>query len=325
MILVISSKKVYAVKRLLQEARVKKQELRVMDMAELVACKFMPKFKFNVLYIRDPYAKGSAKYLPQIISFAKKALKLGVRVVDANIVKGKIGEGKWKDYQILKKVKISIPHTVIASASEAISLIKGLPRSSGALGTRNDTNYPLSTTHYSLVLKWIYGMGGKNTFLIRSENKFKKVLSLHPISEWMVQEYIPADFEYKVICVGFKALPVVLKIKFNKKTGRPEFEKYNVFFLPLDGGGEVGVTKDNQTKISHPPLTPPVEGGELKQVITLAEKASRILGRELSKVDILEKDGKFYVLEVNRFPGLEGFEKLTKYNVVKEFVSYLQK
>ena len=42
-----------------------------------------------------------------------------------------------------------------------------------------------------------------------------------------------------------------------------------------------------------------------------------------SHADILEKDGKFFILEVNRFPGLESFEKLTKYNVGKEFLKYL--
>ena len=58
----------------------------------------------------------------------------------------------------------------------------------------------------------------------------------------------------------------------------------------------------------------------------IAEKASKVLGRELSKIDILEDYmGKLYILEVNRFPGLKSFEELTGFNVAGEFVKYLEK
>jgi glutathione synthase/RimK-type ligase-like ATP-grasp enzyme len=40
-------------------------------------------------------------------------------------------------------------------------------------------------------------------------------------------------------------------------------------------------------------------------------------------VDILEKAGKFYVLEVNRFPGLKSFEQQTKSNIYAKFIEYL--
>ena len=44
----------------------------------------------------------------------------------------------------------------------------------------------------------------------------------------MAQEYIRADNEYKIITVGYKVLPVILKFKFNKKLGRAEFSKHDV-------------------------------------------------------------------------------------------------
>jgi glutathione synthase/RimK-type ligase-like ATP-grasp enzyme len=313
MILVISSKKTYAAKRLIQEARVKKpdfakattgrQELRVMSVADLVKCKFQPKFVFHVLYIRDPYSKGSPKYLPKIVNFAKAMAKQGVRVVDGNIANGKIGQGKWKDYQRLRKVRVRIPET---------------------------WNYELGIMNYEFksspfILKWIYGMGGKNTFLIRSENYLKKIFLLHSKSEWMVQEYIEADFEYKVVCIGYKALPIMLKIKFNKKIGRPDFEKYEVLCHPGPRSGihELSIKHKRGHRSSIPRLASGFRD-DTSGVIALAEKASRALGRELSKVDILEKDGKFFVLEVNRFPGLDGFEKLTSQNVYWFFLKYLQ-
>lgn len=320
MILVISSKNSCAAKRLIQESRVKNQELRVMDMAELVACNFKPKFNFDVLYIRDPYLKASAKYLPKIIKFAQRVSRLGVRVVDANITKGKIGEGKWKDYQVLKKTGARIPET--KNFKYQISNIK------------SSTNTPIT---HPFILKWIYGMGGKNTFLIHSARQFKKILLLHPISEWMVQEYIPADFEYKVICVGYKALPVILKIKFNKKTGRPDFGHFDIIRIPTTSSFAKASADKPYPFGSHPSLKKegitaplffspsdkeeyPAKQGE---VVKLAESASKLLGRELSKVDILQKGNQFYILEVNRFPGLEGFEKLTKQNICKDFLRYL--
>lgn len=64
----------------------------------------------------------------------------------------------------------------------------------------------------------------------------------------------------------------------------------------------------------------------IQKVVALAERAARVLGRELAKVDILEDQrGNLFVLEVNRWPGFQNFEKLSGYNVAWEFVSYLQK
>jgi glutathione synthase/RimK-type ligase-like ATP-grasp enzyme len=64
---------------------------------------------------------------------------------------------------------------------------------------------------------------------------------------------------------------------------------------------------------------------EYKNVVDLAETGSRVLGRELAKTDILEDyEGKFYILEVNRSPGLrDGFEEGLGVNVVRGFLEYL--
>jgi len=36
------------------------------------------------------------------------------------------------------------------------------------------------------------------------------------------------------------------------------FRNFKLLFLPLDGGGWVGVME----KVNHPPLAPPIKGGE---------------------------------------------------------------
>jgi glutathione synthase/RimK-type ligase-like ATP-grasp enzyme len=319
MIYVVSSKNLYAVERLLEEAKIMSRgvgstfgsnyELRIMDLKSLISCRFrIPMLKGDVLYIRNPYLNGSPKYLPQIIKLAKKFKAKGGRVVDANITAGEIGKGKWEDYKQLKKAGLPIPRTTKIVDSEQWSVIS----------KQKATDYPLRTTHYPLILKWVYGMKAKGTFLIKNQKQLKKILSdfakassdahyqnhKNWAQEWLVQEYIPAKYEYKVICVGYKALPVVLRFKFNTQLGRVDFDSN--FFLSLEGEGRV---RGNS---------------KIKKLIEVAERASKLLGRELSKVDLLEdQKGKFYVLEVNRFPGLKSFEQLTQYNVIKEFLNYL--
>ncbi len=148
-----------------------------------------------------------------------------------------------------------------------------------------------------IILKWIYGMRAKNVFLVKNEHKLEMIYNCYPKGELMLQEYIKADYEYKVITVGYRSLPVVVKFEIQNS-------KFQINFKT---GKALNVKDVNPC------------------IVELAEKASKILGRELAKVDILEKDGQFYVLEVNRCPGLKSFEKISNFNVAAEFVKYLQK
>jgi glutathione synthase/RimK-type ligase-like ATP-grasp enzyme len=309
MILVISSKNVYAVKRLLQEAKSQKPEVSIMDVQDLVACNFKIDIKkFDVLYVRDPYLKGSPLYLPQIIRLAKKFKAAGKKVVDFTIANGELGRGKWADYQKLQKTGLPIPKT---------DLLFG---------------YSLSATHYPLILKWTYGFKARNVFLVKNQDQLKKILPMHPKKEWLVQEYLRADYEYKVITVGYKALPMVLRFKIKDSGFRVDFTSHGVILNPNAsafrlrsrhpehgrmGEGEESLYKDGEILRS-------AQDDAVGQVVKLAESASKLLGRELAKVDILETKGKFYILEVNRFPGLKSFEKLTSYNVFKDFFKYLK-
>ena len=272
MILIISPKNTYAAQRILIEAKSRNIQVKVVSVGELAKLGFKVNVgEFESLHIRNPYHKGSPKYLPHIISLAKQFKRAGKKVVDENIADGRLGEGKWKDYLGLKKAKISIPKT--SQYTPKPYLLKPRP----------------------YILKWIYGMKGNATFLIKQESDLKKIPKIMPEQELMRQEFIEADYEYKVVCVGYKALPVVLKFKMNKLY-RPDFKNYKV-----------------------------IKSSVAKGAVAIAENASKILGRELSKVDILEKDGKFYVLEVNRFPGLKSFEELTGVNVFQQFLRYLSR
>ena len=294
MILVISSKSAYAAKRLLEEARLRNLEpvsrgvrigsniksrrasrsgLIIMDMRRLVACNFkLDVNRYATLYIRNPYLNGSPKYLPQIIKLASRFRQADKKVVDANIADGNIGRGKWADSKALLKAGLPIPNICIVHGRE------------------------LYKDKFPFILKWIYGFKARNVFLVRNERQLRELLPLHPKKEWLAQEFIKADYEYKIITVGYKALPVVLRFGINPDGFRVDFEKFKT-----------------------------VKSSSIPDIIRAAEKASSALGRELAKVDILQKGNRLYILEVNRFPGLDSFEQLAKYNVVKHFLKYLQK
>jgi glutathione synthase/RimK-type ligase-like ATP-grasp enzyme len=236
--------------------------------------------KYDVLYVRSPYLKGSPKYFPQIVKLAKEFKKAGKKVVDANIAKGKLGQGKWVDYQALKKAGLSIPKTSVLSK-------KTIPKA------------------WPFILKWIYGFKGRNVFLIQNQKQFDQAFEKYPKGELLVQEFIKAEYEYKVMTVGYKALPIILRFKIDKSGFRVDFK--SACSVPIYGP-------------SGKPINRHATG-----IAKLAERASKTLGRELAKVDILEAKGKLCILEVNRFPGLDSFEELTKYNVTREFLKYLQK
>lgn len=288
MILLISSKNSYATKRLLEECRKQKIEIKNFDVQDLVDVGFKADAsKYSCLYIRNPYLNGSPKYLPKIIKLAKNFEQSGKKVIDKIISKGKLGEGKWEDYKILKRNKIPIPKTCLLSN-------KSVPKK------------------FPFILKWVFGFKGKNVFLIHKKQEFNQVLKKYSQDELLVQEFIEAKYEYKVITVGYKSLPVILRFNINPLNHYPDFRTAHVVQLT-----------ENLQKSQNPKQKTGVKDDPCHRVVKLAEKAAKVLGRELSKVDILEKDGKYYVLEVNRFPGFKSFEQLTKFNVAKEFLKYL--
>jgi glutathione synthase/RimK-type ligase-like ATP-grasp enzyme len=320
MILVISSKKVYAAKQLEIEAAIANCELRIMDLADLVACDFkIDVGSFDVLYVRDPYLNGSAEFLPRIVALAKRFKSAGKKVVDSTIADGEIGKGKWSDYRKLQKAGLPIPLT---------SINRG----------RGFKKY-----QYPFILKWVYGFKAKDVYLMKNQEQLKNILPLHPKNEWLLQKFIQAEYEYKIITIGYKALPVALRFKSKDGGFRMDFKKYQTIQTPTTSprfAGYSSLKKEERLREMSEDncgASPPAKEGwlakrdgvvgadKIKEIIQLAESASRLLGRELAKVDILESKGKLYILEVNRFPGLKSFEILTGHNTTKDFLGYLTK
>ena len=64
---------------------------------------------------------------------------------------------------------------------------------------------------FPLILKWQYGFGSHHVFLVADSNRLEEIVSLYPKDELIVQEYVEADCEYKIITVGYKSLPLITK------------------------------------------------------------------------------------------------------------------
>ena len=273
MILIISPKNAYITSRLLEEAGKAGVAVEAMDIQTLADRHFKVDLaKYACLYVRFCYP-----YFEQIIELARQFIGSGKKVVDAAIADGDLGLGKMQLYGKMAAAGIPIPMT------EWLAEAKGW--------------------RYPGIVKWKYGFGGKEVFLVRNAADLRRATDLIPQEELLLQEFIDADYEYKVITVGYKALPVVLRFGIDNKTWRPDFSKAEAI------------------NIGH---TGAAEGRALQRMVELAEQSAFILKRELAKVDILRKGDKFYVLEANRWPGLKSFEQLTGYNAAREFLRYLR-
>lgn len=148
------------------------------------------------------------------------------------------------------------------------------------------------------IVKWVYGFGGRHVHLVNNNSDLKKVLAQYPNNELIVQDLIKARYEYKVMTVGYKALALVVRFETNSKNNRPNFNNYTVLHADSE---------------------------QIVKISQLAENSARVMGMELAKVDILEDgNGNLFVLEVNRRPGFQNFEKLSGYNVAADFVKYLK-
>ncbi len=263
MILFISPKGKYATKRIIEEAGKLGLEIKYFDIEELAAINFdVDVNRYSFLYVRFAYP-----YFAQIVDLAKKFHQAGKYIVDGNaIIKG---------FETSKKY--------------LADLLKQSGIQSPKIYAEGEVSYPC-------VVKWQYGFNSNHVHLVKDQNQFDQIISRYPKDEIIIQEYIRPDYEYMVMCVGYKSLPVILRFQVN--SNGLGYDKFKYSILKTE---------------NHP------------EIASLSEKASKVTGFELSKVDIIEKDKQLYVLEVNRSPSLLPFEPYSKLNIAKELIIYLSR
>ena len=150
---------------------------------------------------------------------------------------------------------------------------------------------------FPIVIKPLDGRKGRDIEMFDCMEEAAVYLSRNGTENKMAQEFIQnKGYDIRVIAIGGKALGAIKRVA-----------KKGEFRTNIARGASAEKTE----------LT--------KKLRELAERAAQTMHYEFTGVDIIEGNGKFYVLEVNRSPQFEAFEKCTEINVAGELVKYIEK
>jgi glutathione synthase/RimK-type ligase-like ATP-grasp enzyme len=131
-----------------------------------------------------------------------------------------------------------------------------------------------------LVAKEISSQRGEGVFLVNKREDFVEVVNIHPDKNFIFQKYVPTTEEYRVLVLG----QTIGAFERKTPTAAGEFRS-NVC---------LGATEEFMDISTIPE--------DFKQI---SLKAAKVLGIEVAGVDLLiDKNGKPWILEVNRGPGL---------------------
>ncbi|BCX13806.1 MAG: hypothetical protein KatS3mg085_338 [Candidatus Dojkabacteria bacterium] len=149
---------------------------------------------------------------------------------------------------------------------------------------------------YPLIIKKHDGHKGEGIHKVDSESEFYEILPNLEDNYYFLQEFIPNDFDYRVLIMGNKVVRL-------KKRIRPENSTDFRNNVALGAKVELEDPKKNET------------------VSNLGLKASKLLQIDIAGVDIVisSKDNKLYIFEVNTNPSLNN--DITQY---KDLANYLK-
>ncbi|MFW5720102.1 MAG: ATP-grasp domain-containing protein [Candidatus Dojkabacteria bacterium] len=155
------------------------------------------------------------------------------------------------------------------------------------------TDEAVSDVIYPAIVRTTIGARGEGIFKVHSREELNEVYSrIGP--KVLIQPYIPVSYDYRVMIVGNKVLGVMKK-----------YHAPGSYVSNISAGGTAEVS-------SLP-----------EEVISLCMKAKNVSNVEIAGVDVIEHEGKYYVLEVNAAPQFEGFERCTGMNVAREIIQYI--
>ena len=209
-----------------------------------------------------------------------------------------LAEWLYNQGKVVVDERLATKRYIPSKASTSITLAKeGIPQPKTIIPMGvNEALRELKTIQYPVILKDAWGRQGRRVYLAKDFEEAKKyVHGFHEAKQqYLIQEYIPVNYDTRVFVVGDKALG-------GMKRTAPE----NDFRSNLAVGGTA----------KHVELTP----GMAK----LAVSATKASSMDIAGVDILTYEGKNYVLEVNRCPQFKGFQPSTGINVAKTIVDYI--
>lgn len=226
---------------------------------------------FDVFIFRIPPQKDLSKEY-----FIAKALKnAGKSIINETFSQYTTFADKLSFLNILQELNINHPQTSYADSKEIL------------LKLVHEWDFPF-------ILKDPYGWQGDTIFLIHTQADMNNALASFPDRGFIIQEYLPQDYDIRVITIGYKALGAMKRI-----ASKEDFRSN------LSVGG---TTK-------HIPLTP-----ELKNI---SETIAKHVKSAMLGIDFFVQDDIIYVNEIETCPGFRGFKQCTKTQPILSLLQYI--
>jgi RimK family alpha-L-glutamate ligase len=229
--------------------------------------------EYDVLIARTFYP-----FISEALTVARLFHTAGKMVIDASLADEGFVVSKMHDYLILAQHGLPVPRTWQITDPAKISALA-------------------SQLGYPCVLKGIHGSHGTHVHLVNNTNDIATKLASYSRGELMLQEYLPANEDYRLMVVGYRTLPLMV-------SREP---------TPGDFRTNVGL---GHSVAAH-------RVADFDGLGTIAQEAASVLRREFAGVDIRFHKGKPVVLEVNRRPIFENFERVTDLDVAGQFLQYV--
>lgn len=221
--------------------------------------------------------RGITRHLWEALLLAEYLYSQGKTVVDKRLATTRYIPSKASTAVALANAKISQPKTIIPMG-------------------KKEALEELRAHAYPVVIKDAWGRQGKRVNLANNYTDAKQIVEqfVSQNCQYLIQEYIPVNYDTRVFVVGDKALG-------GMKRTAPE--------------------GDFRSNISIGGIAEPVALS--KDIQEIAVKAASAASMEIAGVDILTHNQSHYVLEVNRCPQFRGFQPATGINVAKGIVEYI--
>jgi len=278
--------KLYSTSRMVEEARAKGHEVRVIDP---LRCYMTIASQRPTIHYKGEEITGIDAIIPRIgasITFYGTAVvrqfeMMGVYSVNESVAISR-SRDKLRSLQLLARKGIGLPVTGFAHSTkftkDLITLVGGAP----------------------LVIKLLEGTQGLGVVLTETDKAAESVIeAFRSLKEnILVQEFIKeaGGADLRCFVIGDK---VVAAMK--RQGGEGEFRSN------LHRGGNASIAR----------LTP-------EERLT-AVRAAKIMGLNVAGVDLLRSNHGPVVMEVNSSPGLEGIEKSTEKNVAGMIIDFIEK
>lgn len=147
-----------------------------------------------------------------------------------------------------------------------------------------------------LIVKPVQSMRGQGILRFDCKKNCFNFFKQNRKYNYLIQEWLSSKYYYRIFVINNKVLGAIKRLSL-KCNNRPR--------IPLEQRSKKIILSSN-----------------LKN---LALRASRACNIEIAGIDIMAKNKKFYVLEVNRSPRFIRFAQVTKSNPAKEIITYLHR